>query len=62
MPERNQDVNPSRQQFYRHISAQNLTPLWESLHHLRRKRRMQTALRLTGTIRRFAHIFWPAAS
>ncbi|HEE0339982.1 TPA: gentisate 1,2-dioxygenase, partial [Serratia marcescens] len=34
MPERNQDVNPSRQQFYRHISAQNLTPLWESLHHL----------------------------
>lgn len=28
MPERNQDVNPSRQQFYRHISAQNLTPLW----------------------------------
>ncbi len=24
----------SREQFYQHISGQNLTPLWESLHHL----------------------------
>lgn len=34
MSEHNQDVKNSRQQFYQHISGQNLTPLWESLHHL----------------------------
>ena len=28
------DVKHDRQQFYQHISGQNLTPLWESLHHL----------------------------
>jgi len=26
--------NRERQQFYQHIAGQNLTPLWESLHHL----------------------------
>ncbi|SUX61361.1 gentisate 1,2-dioxygenase [Citrobacter braakii] len=34
MSELNQDVKNSRQQFYQHISGQNLTPLWESLHRL----------------------------
>lgn len=34
MSEVNQDVKHNRQQFYQHISGQNLTPLWESLHHL----------------------------
>ena len=28
------EANNGRQQFYQHISGQNLTPLWESLHHL----------------------------
>lgn len=34
MSEINQNVKDSRQQYYQHISGQNLTPLWESLHHL----------------------------
>lgn len=34
MSEMNQNVKDSRQQYYQHISGQNLTPLWESLHHL----------------------------
>lgn len=33
MSEINQNVKDSRQQYYQHISGQNLTPLWESLHH-----------------------------
>ncbi|VDZ77991.1 gentisate 1,2-dioxygenase [Salmonella bongori] len=34
MSEMNQNVKNSRQQYYQHISGHNLTPLWESLHHL----------------------------
>ncbi|EKC3234868.1 gentisate 1,2-dioxygenase [Salmonella enterica] len=34
MSEINQNVKDSRQQYYQHISGRNLTPLWESLHHL----------------------------
>lgn len=34
MSEINQNVKNNRQQYYQHISGQNLTPLWESFHHL----------------------------
>jgi len=34
MSELNHDVKNNRQKFYQHISRQNLTPLWESLHYL----------------------------
>ena len=53
------DVKHDRQQFYQHISGQNLTPLWESLHHLVPK---PTARRPTGTIRKFARCCWKAAT
>lgn len=34
MTQSSMEINKYRQQYYQHISGQNLTPLWESLHHL----------------------------
>lgn len=34
MTQSSMEINKDRQQYYQHISGQNLTPLWESLHHL----------------------------
>ncbi len=53
MSEINQNVKDSRQQYYQHISGQNLTPLWESLHHRYRRRQTPTARQPTGIIRKF---------
>ncbi|SQI95775.1 Gentisate 1,2-dioxygenase [Klebsiella oxytoca] len=34
MSQSSMEINNDRQNYYQHISGQNLTPLWESLHHL----------------------------
>lgn len=53
MSEINQNVKDSRQQYYQHISGQNLTPLWESLHHLVPQTPNANCVRPTGIIRKF---------
>lgn len=52
----------SREQFYQHISGQNLTPLWESLHLWCQKRPTLTVRQRTGIIRRSARCCWRAAA
>lgn len=53
MSEMNQNVKDSRQQYYQHISGQNLTPLWNRYITWYRRRQTPTARRPTGIIRKF---------